>query len=56
MQGWLADFKELGFKGFFKKRGWKVIMAFVLFYLVRDTILYILIPYLVVNNIIQCEM
>jgi hypothetical protein len=35
-----------------KALGWKFILAFVLFYLIRDTILYILIPYLVYKGII----
>ena len=29
-----------------KALGWKMILAFVLFYLIRDSILYILLPYL----------
>jgi hypothetical protein len=36
-----------------KKFGWKFILAFVLFYLVRDTILYIIIPYLVYRGVIS---
>ena len=34
-----------------KKLGWKFVTAFILFYLVRDTILYILIPYLIAKGI-----
>lgn len=30
-----------------KALGWKAILAFVIFYLIRDLILYVLIPYLV---------
>ena len=33
--------------------GWKMIVAFILFYLIRDTILYILLPYLVIKGIIS---
>ena len=33
--------------------GWKFVLAFVLFYLIRDTILYILIPYLVYKGIVS---
>ncbi|MEW6051591.1 MAG: hypothetical protein AB1644_11110 [Candidatus Zixiibacteriota bacterium] len=33
--------------------GWKFVLAFVLFYLIRDTILYIVIPYLVYKGIIS---
>lgn len=33
--------------------GWKFVVAFVLFYLVRDTILYIIIPYLVYKGFLS---
>lgn len=36
-----------------KALGWRFILAFVLFYLIRDTILYILIPYLIYKGIIN---
>jgi len=36
--------RELGWRGLAKKHGRKPIILFVLFYLVRDTILYVLIP------------
>lgn len=36
-----------------KSLGWKFVLAFVLFYLIRDTILYILIPYLIYTGIIN---
>ena len=45
-------FKQDGFKGVLKKGGWRMLMYFFLFYLIRDTILYILIPYLIVKGII----
>ena len=45
-------YKENGFKGVLKEGGWKVITYFVLFYLIRDTILYIIVPYLIVRGII----
>ena len=45
-------YKENGFKGVLKEGGWKVITYFVLFYLIRDTILYIIVPYLIVKGII----
>ena len=38
------DRRELGWRGLAKKHGWKPIILFVLFYLVRDVILYVLIP------------
>ena len=39
-----ADRREIGWRGLLKKHGWKPFALFVLFYLVRDTILYILSP------------
>lgn len=36
--------RELGWKGLLRKRGWGLVLAVVVFYLVRDVILYILIP------------
>ena len=45
-------YKEHGFKGVWNVGGWRVIAYFILFYLIRDTILYIIIPYLIVKGII----
>jgi hypothetical protein len=36
--------RALGWKGLLKKRGWTLVLLIVLYYLVRDTILYIAIP------------
>jgi hypothetical protein len=36
--------RTLGWAGLLRKRGWTVIALVVLYYLVRDTVLYILIP------------
>jgi hypothetical protein len=36
-----------------KQLGWKFILAFVLFYLIRDLILYVLIPYLVYKGFVS---
>ena len=41
-----------GFKEFLRQRGWKVIAIVVVYYLVRDSILYILLPYLVARQIL----
>jgi hypothetical protein len=45
-------YKEDGFKGVLKEGGWRIVIYFFLFYLIRDTILYIIIPYLIVKGII----
>ena len=43
---WWDIKKEGGLKLLFKKKGWQVVIAFFTYYLIRDTILYIIIPYL----------
>jgi len=35
-----------------KALGWKFVLAFILFYLVRDTLLYLVIPYLIYRGIL----
>ena len=55
IQEWRTLLKEKGVKGFVKEKGWKIVVLFFLYYLIRDTILYIIIPYLVINNIIECQ-
>ena len=39
---------DYGWKGLVEIRGWKLVALFVLAYLVRDTVLYILIPLAVI--------
>ena len=34
-----------------RRLGWKFMLAFILFYLIRDSILYILIPYLIAKGL-----
>lgn len=43
--------KEKGLKEFIKSIGWKVALAIILFYLIRDSFLYLLLPYLVAKGI-----
>lgn len=40
-------FRDSGFKGLIKEKGWKFVFYFFMFYLIRDSIIYILIPYLI---------
>ena len=37
-----------GWKGLVRRRGWKLVLVFVAFYLIRDVILYLLIPLAVI--------
>lgn len=51
---WTGQLKELGFSGFVKQNGWKVIIAIFLFYLIRDSLLYIVVPYLAARGLLGC--
>jgi hypothetical protein len=43
--------KKEGLKSLLKKRGWKIFAVVIGYYVLRDSILYILIPYLAARNI-----
>jgi len=43
--------KREGFKALLKKRGWKVFAVVIGYYTVRDTMLYIILPFLVARGI-----
>ena len=44
-------YRDHGFKKTIKKYGWKLFAIIFMFYLVRDTILYIIIPYFAMKGI-----
>ncbi|GIV33194.1 MAG: hypothetical protein KatS3mg031_0729 [Chitinophagales bacterium] len=52
---WVQRYKEIyrqeGIKGLIKKGGWRLLVILFLYYLIRDSILYILIPYLVAKGL-----
>jgi len=48
---WVKLLREEGFKVFVKKRGWKVLLTIVIFYAIRDGILYILLPFLIYHGL-----
>jgi hypothetical protein len=52
IQEWTALLKEKGVKGFIQAKGWKVVAAIFLYYLVRDTILYVIIPVMIAQGFI----
>jgi len=52
IQDWTKLLREKGFKAFLREKGWKVVAAIFLFYLVRDTLVYILIPFLIAQGFI----
>lgn len=37
--------RQLGWSGLLRKRGWTLVLLFVCMYIIRDTLLYILIPF-----------
>lgn len=46
-------YREEGWRAVVKKGGWKLIIGIILFYLVRDSILYLLIPYLIARGLLS---
>jgi len=51
---WTKMIKEDGIKSFIKQKGWKVVAAIFVFYLIRDSILYIIIPYFAITELGGC--
>ena len=47
-----VTFKDGGFKAVVRRYGWKIFAVFFVYYLVRDAIIYLLIPYLVAKHFI----
>lgn len=54
MQEWASTLRREGLKGFVKLYGKRVLFWFILIYLIRDTVLYIIIPYLIAKGILSC--
>jgi hypothetical protein len=48
-----ATFRTAGFKGILSTYGIRLLVAFVLFYLVRDVTLYIVLPYLAARGLLS---
>jgi len=44
--------KNEGFKQLLRKRGWKFLLIIITYYAIRDSILYLIIPYLVLHGIL----
>jgi hypothetical protein len=53
MKPYAKIWREEGFKVLIKKAGWKIVAFIILFYLIRDSLIYILIPYLIAKGIFQ---
>ncbi len=48
-----TTFRKAGFKGILRAYGFRLVAAFVLFYLVRDITLYIVLPYLAARGLLS---
>jgi hypothetical protein len=52
IQEWTTLLRERGLKGFIREKGWKILVAIFIFYLVRDSVVYLLIPFLIAQGFI----
>ncbi|MGH7493389.1 MAG: hypothetical protein ACREOO_13495 [bacterium] len=52
IQEWTALLREQGLRAFVRQKGWKIVAAIFLFYLVRDSVVYIIIPLLIAQGFI----
>ena len=52
---WVKIRKDGGYFKLLKKKGSIAVVAFILFYLIRDSLLYIVIPILIAKGIITCS-
>lgn len=43
--------REMGWRGLLRKRGWSLVLLVVAFYLIRDLVLYVAIPFAVVMGL-----
>ncbi|MCF8237008.1 MAG: hypothetical protein K9I85_02530 [Saprospiraceae bacterium] len=50
---YLIIYKEQGFKAMLKAAGWKIVLVIFMYYLIRDSILYLLIPYLIAKGFLS---
>ena len=48
-----AELKEHGIKGLVKRRGWRLVLAVFVVYLIRDVVLYVLIPLAVYWGVVK---
>jgi hypothetical protein len=48
-----TTFRETGFRGTLRRYGWRLFVAFLLFYLIRDVTLYIVIPVLAARGLLS---
>jgi len=51
---WRIGIRQQGLKNFIRSKGWKIVLAFFVFYAVRDIILYVIIPYFAFTSLSGC--
>ena len=54
IQNWLEIYRKGGLIHLLKVKGWFVLVAFFLFYLIRDSVFYVLLPYLAYSHFNAC--
>lgn len=47
-----ATYREGGMRAVWKRYGWKLFLAFFAYYLIRDSFLYLILPYLIAKGLI----
>ena len=55
IRNWAQIVTEEGIRGLIKRKGMVFLIAFITFYAIRDTLIYIVIPFLVLKGIITCK-
>jgi hypothetical protein len=49
---WTILLREKGVKEFLRLKGWRIVAAIFIFYLIRDTLLYLVIPFMIAQGFI----
>jgi len=49
---WTTLLREKGVKEFIRVKGWKIVVAIFLYYLIRDSLLYLVIPFMIAQGFI----
>ena len=50
---WSTTLRKEGVKGFARRYGKSILVWFILLYLIRDTLLYVIIPYLLAKGVLS---
>ncbi len=55
IKGFKKEIREKGFKQTLKDAGWKVAAVIIIYYLIRDTTLYIILPLYLGKSFFSCQ-